>query len=175
MRKKILISVFLVGILLIGIGTGIAFGEYSGFTYGGEVVLGTENTEVETMECVITMSEEKIRIANYTSKNVDVVEDKSLKDGQVRVEVIANPKYISSHMFFEKYDNLEYDTEYTSGFDGEIQIHTGRLIGDFELFMELKDDFLQNLKNSVIKNYYLDAVKSVTVKANANTLKHLDY
>ena len=175
MRKKILLGVFLAGILLMGIGAGVAFGEYSAFTYGGEVVLGTENTEVETMECVIAMKEEKIIIANYTSKDVNLVEDKTLKDGQVRVEVIANPKYISSYMYFEKYDKKDGDTQYISGYDGEIQIHTGRKIGDFELFMELKDDILHNLKNSVIKNYYLEAVKSVTVKANANTLKHLEY
>jgi len=178
MRNKILLGVFLCGILLIGLGAGIAFEEYSNFNYGGDVVIGTEKNEVETMEYVISMGEKKIRINNYTMKKMEVVEDKKLKDGQVRVEVIANPDYIHSFMEYEdynKYDHEYYDPDYISGYDGEIRIHTGRKIGDFELFMEYKDDFLKDLKNSVIKNYYLDAVKSVTVKANAQTLKHLEY
>ena len=88
-------------------------------------------------------------------------------------------EYITSvdgkYYFYEDYDNSDYGSEYTFGYDGEIQIHTSRIMDEFELFMEYKDDFLQNLKDKVIKSYYLDAVKSVTVKANANTMKHLEY
>lgn len=175
MRNKILLFTFLAGILLFGIGTGVAFGEYSNFTFGGDVALGTEKQEVETMEYVIAMTKEKVRINNYTFGQLEVVEDKTLKDGQVRVEVIANPDYVSSHMYFEDYENTDYDPEYISGYDGEIQIHMGRRKSGFEVFMEYKDEFLQNLKNSVIKNYHIDAVKSVTVKANANTLQYLEY
>ncbi|MBE5955588.1 MAG: hypothetical protein E7253_03960 [Lachnospiraceae bacterium] len=178
MRNKIVLGIFLAGILLTGIGAGIAFGEYSQFTYGGEVILGTEKSEVETMEYVIPLSDNKIRVNNYTTKPLDLVEDKQLKDGQVRVEVIANPDYVRSFMEYVDYDTNEffdYDPNYISGYDGQIEIHTGRVINEFEFVMKCKDDFLQNLKNSVIKNYYLDAVKSVTVKANAKTLEHLEY
>lgn len=178
MRMKILLGVFLIGILFIGLGVGIAFAEYSSFTYGGDVILGTEKQEVETMEYIISMGNQKTRINNYTMKALEIVEDKQLKDGQVRVEIIANPDYIKSFLDFEDYDANRYDSydpNYISGFDGEIQIYTGRAMDDWALFMEHKDDFLQNLKAKVIKNYYLEPIKSVTVKANKNTLEHLEY
>ena len=44
MRKihVILLAVFTTGVLCGGIGTGIAFGEYSSMEYGGAVMLGEE-------------------------------------------------------------------------------------------------------------------------------------
>ena len=175
MKNKILLGIFLTGILLMGVGAGIAFGEYSAFTYGGEVIVGNEKGEVQTEEYIISMGDKKTRIVNYASKNMDVVEDKQLKDGQVRVEVISNPDYVRPYLYHDDYNNTDYSPEYISGYEGEIQIHYGRTKGDFEFFMECKDEFLNDLKNSVIKSYYLDAVKSVTVKANAKTLKYLEY
>lgn len=179
MKNKLLLGIFLTGVLLFGIGTGIAFAEYSAFSYEGEVALGTEKNEVDTKEYIVPLSDKKTRINNYTMKEMDVVEDKKLKDGQVRIEVISNPDYVQNYWNYEPYDDsfLEegYDPEYINGYEGEIQIHLGRKMGEFELFMEYKDDILKDLKDKVVKSYYLDAVKSVTVKANAKTLKYLDY
>ena len=175
MKNKILLGIFLTGILLMGIGAGIAFGEYSEFTYGGEMIVGNEKGEVQTEEYIISLGDKKTRIVNYASKTMDVVEDKQLKDGQVRVEVISNPDYVKSYHYYEDYENTDYSPEYISDYEGEIQVHLGRTIGDFELMMKYKDDFLENLKNSKIKSYYLDAVKSVTVKANAKTLEYLEH
>lgn len=178
MKKHILVGVFLTGILMIGIGTGIAFGEYSSFSYGGQEIIGTGNREVETEEYMIPLSGEKTRVCNYTNKEMNVVEDKSLKDGQVRIEVISNPDYVRTYMDYYEYggEYEEYDdTGLKEIYRGEISVHFGRIVGDLEIFMECKDDFLDNLKNKVIKNYYLEAVESVTVKANAATLKFLEY
>ena len=175
MKNKVLLGIFLTGVLLTGIGLGIAFGEYSDFTYGGEVLIGNDKEEVESKDYIISLGEKKTRVANYTTKELDFVVDKKMKDGQVRVEVISNPDYVKSYHYYEDYENTDYSPEYISDYEGEIQVHLGRTIGDFELMMKYKDDFLENLKHSKIKSYYLDAVKSVTVKANAKTLEYLEY
>ena len=48
-------------------------------------------------------------------------------------------------------------------------------MGEFEVFMKYKDKLLNDLKNKMIGSYYLDAIASVTVKANAKTLTYLEY
>ncbi len=175
MKNKILLGIFLTGVLLTGIGVGIAFGEYSDFTYGGEVLIGNEREEVETKDYIISLGKKKTRVSNFTHTETDFVVDKKLKDGQVRVEVITNPDYVKSYHYYEDYKNADYAPEYVADYEGEIQIHLGNIKNEFELFMEYKDDFLQNLKNSTIKSYRIDAVKSVTVKANAKTLEYLEH
>ena len=48
-RKKLGIA-FGIGILLCGLGCGIAFAQYSGFDYAGEKRIGDENLKTETVE-----------------------------------------------------------------------------------------------------------------------------
>lgn len=67
MRKLhiVLLGTFLTGVLLAGIGTGIAFGEYSGFEYDGKIYLGEENAVTKEIDYTFTSSEnEKIRLNN---------------------------------------------------------------------------------------------------------------
>ena len=125
MKNKILLGIFLAGVLLTGIGVGIAFGEYSDFTYGGEVLIGNEREEVETKDYIISLGEKKTRVSNFTYTETDFVVDKKLKDGQVRVEVITNPDYVKSYHYYEDYKNTDYAPEYVADYEGEIQIHLG--------------------------------------------------
>lgn len=180
MRKKILLGVFLMGILLVGIGTGIAFGEYSSFSYVGETVIGQDGaSEVETLECSISLGEKKTRILDYAmhDDSCSLVEDKTLKDGQVRIEVVYNPDYVVPHIDYTRNDPSMYEDEYEyeDTYNGEICVYADRTMGEFEVFMKYKDKLLNDLKNKMIGSYYLDAIASVTVKANAKTLTYLEY
>ena len=103
------------GILLVGSGTGIAFGEYSSFSYVGETVIGQDGaSEVETLECSISLGEKKTRILDYAmhDDSCSLVEDKTLKDGQVRIEVVYNPDYVLHHIDYTRNDPTMYEDEY---------------------------------------------------------------
>ncbi len=172
MKRNVLLGVFLAGILFIGVGAGITFAEYSSFQYGGEIVIGKGGTEVDTEIYTIPL-DQKTFICNGTSEGTKMVEDKSLKDGQVRIEILYNSKYTLPYFEYE-YEPME--EEILDGYQNSfIHIHTHQSIGEFEMFMECKDDFLTNLKKHILKSYQLDPVESVTVKANAVTMQFLEY
>lgn len=94
-----LLSVFATGVLLGGIGTGIAFGEYSGLEYQGEVMLGEENL-VTTEFCYdFSMEDEKQVVLNYChwgdeAKNTLVVEDASVPAGTICYVVTYNEEMV---------------------------------------------------------------------------------
>lgn len=94
-----LLSVFATGVLLGGIGTGIAFGEYSGLEYQGEVMLGEENL-VTTEFCYdFSMEDEKQVVLNYChwgdeTKNTLVVEDASVPAGTICYVVTYNEEVV---------------------------------------------------------------------------------
>ena len=58
MRKiqKVLLGIFASGVLLAGIGTGIAVVEYSTLSYGGEKTIGEENLVTKTLEYELSES-----------------------------------------------------------------------------------------------------------------------
>ncbi len=115
MRKlhMVLLGTFVTGVLLGGIGTGIAFGEYSEIEYGGKVSIGGENVVVKELDYAFTPSrEERIVLTPCyrLEKNVDslVVEDASIPVGVVRYRVSYNEKRVAPRLNF-------WDTEPEDG------------------------------------------------------------
>ena len=101
MRKvqKILTGVFLSGILLGGIGTGIALVEYSSLAYGGEKRIGEENLVTKELDYVFDPEKERINIlGNYWTKSIEV--DESVPTGTVRYEVTYNEKRVEPDLCF---------------------------------------------------------------------------
>lgn len=107
MRKlhMALLGVFVTGVLLGGIGTGIAFGEYSGITYGGKVWLGEENMAVKELDYAFTPSTEEriVLVPCYQAEesgNSLLVEDTSIPVGVVRYRVTYNEKRVHPRLNF---------------------------------------------------------------------------
>lgn len=93
-----LLSIFGTGVLLGGIGTGIAIGEYSGLTYRGEVLLGKENLVTEEF-CYDFAPEEENVVLSYChwgdeKKNTLVVEDESVPEDKVCYVVTYNEEMV---------------------------------------------------------------------------------
>lgn len=93
-----LLSIFGTGVLLGGIGTGIAIGEYSGLTYRGEVLLGEENLVTKEF-CYDFAPEEENVVLSYChwgdeKKNTLVVEDESVPEDTVCYVVTYNEEMV---------------------------------------------------------------------------------
>lgn len=89
-----LLSIFGTGVLLGGIGTGIAIGEYSGLTYRGEVLLGEENLVTKEFCYDFSPEEENVVLSycNWGDEKKDslLVEDESVPEGTVCYVVTYN-------------------------------------------------------------------------------------
>ncbi|MBT9778966.1 hypothetical protein GPL15_21040 [Clostridium sp. MCC353] len=109
MRKKLVIA-FIVGFLMMGIGGGISFAEFSSFTYGGEKILDGEMSTVEIKQTVPEDADEIIiRTYGYDRRKVQIVEDSSIAKDEILVEVTCNTDLVEPIM--EEQRNYENDTE----------------------------------------------------------------
>lgn len=93
-----LLSIFGTGVLLGGIGTGIAIGEYSGLKYRGKVLLGEENLVTEEF-CYDFAPEEERVVLSYChwgdeKKNTLVVADESVPEDTVCYVVTYNEEMV---------------------------------------------------------------------------------
>jgi len=109
--QKILTGVFLLGVLLGGIGLGIALVEYSSLDYGGECLLGEDSLVTKSLDYDFELDGRKLIITNsgfYWGDFGEKVEaDSTVPAGTIRYEVTYNEKTITPYLVFEKYDEEE--------------------------------------------------------------------
>ena len=100
--------VFCAGVLLTGIGTGVAIAEYTSLEYTGEHILGEEKMKTEDLDFAVDRKEgKKIRIwRNYRVNGVHYRED--IPMDTIRYTVTYNPELVS---FWINYEEFEEETE----------------------------------------------------------------
>ncbi|NBH73557.1 hypothetical protein D3Z51_16390 [Clostridiaceae bacterium] len=99
--QKILGAIFLGGVLLGGIGTGIALVEYSSLVYAGERMIGEENLAVQELDYSFTPGQEQIKIIkNHLSSGAILETDSTVPEGTVRYIVTYNKKTIRPELIF---------------------------------------------------------------------------
>lgn len=145
------------GVLLAGIGAGIAFGEYSSLEYTGEHSVGEEQMEVQKGEISLEKLSEEVCIANgYVSEKIVLNTDASLPKEKLQYEVLYNAAQVSG---IEVTDRVE---------DGYIDFYPQwqQRNSDFAMFMEVKDELLKDLKQSKIGDYTVKDVEKITLTVN---------
>lgn len=116
MRKlqKILLGTFLGGVLLGGIGTGVAFVEYSSITYAGEKKIGQSSVVTEDLDFSFDPGKGIVVVAPvwYDEGKISYVEtDKTVPENVVRYRVTYNEKTVIPGLHFSEYDEEESQTE----------------------------------------------------------------
>ena len=163
---KISIVMFCVGVLLCGIGMGIAFTEFSGLAYGGTQILGGTDMKTANLDVEFEPEEEvwnivgtKLWHQRYYGyyggvSDTDVRPDNSVPLNTVRFSVTYNAKRV------EPFTSLDLDSA-TIGFgwywneDDELA-----------LMMEAKDQVLQNLKEGRLVSFDVVEIEQVEVFVN---------
>lgn len=120
MRKLhiVLLIMFAAGVLLGGIGTGIALGEYSEFAYVGEVLLGEEDLVTKDFDYTFTPEEDtRVLLCHFgwgdPKKNSLLVEDASIPAGVIRYRVTYNAELLRMEL-------LSWDAEPEEELEQEI-------------------------------------------------------
>lgn len=96
---RIWLGIFAAGVLLGGVGTGIAFGEYSGLEYRGQVLLGQENLVTREFEYAFAPEDGKTVLLSYCHwgderKDSLLVSDPSVPEREVRYVVTYNEEMV---------------------------------------------------------------------------------
>ncbi len=175
--RNVLVSLLICGTILMGIGSGIAFAEYSSFSYSGHSnIIEDETTEEYTVniEKYIQEDSDEIYFTCFYLNDVEVMSDENVKDNEMVVDV----KY--SKAFGKPFiDDNEIHNYYGSG-GGLNVIDIGfvhdRSYSDLELMMKYKDLILSDIKNRVISDYDTNCITECIIKvspANADKVKQL--
>ncbi len=156
--RGIAAGIFCLGVLLGGIGTGIALLEFSDFTYQS-VPAPEEDYVKETFDYRIMPEEgEMIRLRNYFGGTIcRMKEQEDIPVNSVEIAVVYNSKL------------CEVATE--KGKDNEngeiwINLYLSHVSSEMEMFMRHKDEFLNGLKNRELRDYQEEYVRSVEYRIN---------
>lgn len=157
---KYMTAVFCAGVLLGGIGCGIAFVEYSSLEYTGRHIIGEEYVTEESFDYTVEPVEgKKLLVRNWHGFD-SVSYDDSIPENTIRWVVTYNEKIMEPSLYYEESQNDKYT--------GLAYISCYYMGGEFDLFMQNKDKILEDLKNNRIGSYETASGIKVKLVVNPN-------
>lgn len=153
---KILAGIFCMGVLLCGLGTGVAFTEFSELNYGEKYFLGETEMKTEYFDVEYEPEENQQHILYWNSRgSVKMQADESVPENTVRFVVTYNARRVEPKAYWNREQ-------------GEIVLHYNWKGQDDEvaLMMEAKDLVLDNLKKRKIVSFDVREVEEITVLVN---------
>lgn len=173
MRKKSkwLVGLFMTGILITGIGCGIAFAEYSSFEFGGETILEGSEYFTRTIDYKLNLWPNRVNKAMvylHVYEDYEFVKDTNLEKDEVQfvVHYLSNdtsitPEVHTSGAYGEFYEGLYLDC------------NLNYYVDDLELIMRMKDQVLSDFKQRKISSYQNDKVEKVEIHIHPEALFEL--
>ena len=144
MRKiqKILIGVFIGGVLMGGIGTGIAFVEYSSFAYAGEKTIGGENLVTRQFDHTFDPARGRITVdAGWTWEeygSCQLIADESVPENVIRYEVTYNEKAVRPYLIYDEFETEDGEGEFEEEED-ELEITWGEEMENTDIPDQIPD------------------------------------
>ena len=198
--QKVLTGMFLSGVLIGGVGTGIAMVEYSSLAYGGEKLIGEESLVTRNLDYQFEPDGGTLELAEFRYWNRDEIQeieiDSGVPAGTVRYEVTYNEKSVSPSLVFEPYEEdsdivdensetVSQEAAYVQEKSREQREERPKKLGylyltvsyhddGFAVFMENKDHILEELKQGKVSSYNMAYVTDVKIKVNPETVPYID-
>lgn len=161
--QKALIIVFCFGVLLCGLGSGIAFTEFSALSYGGKQLLGEPDMRTDTIDVEFEPGEEVREIVgSYVRGNCNVQTDNSIPQNTVRFRVTYNADVVTPYAYWEE-DSEQIVCSY----------YWHDTYDDMAYMMEAKDVALQNLKEGRLVSFDVPDIEKVTILVNPDSVPDL--
>ena len=173
--QKILLGIFFTGVLLCGVGTGVAIGEYASMTYLGERELGEDLRETKSIDYTFDPSLGVLQVRTpyfgYRWENqAELEEDPAVPENTVRFEVT----YIPETMDLFVREELELIDDIKRQPQNEPQVQ-GYIWLDWQhydatkLLIREKDRIIADLKNHSFASYRTNPLEKVVIKVNPAT------
>lgn len=153
---KILLVVFCVGILICGVGTGIAFNEFSSLAYGGEKMIGEVDMTTRDLDVEFEPGENPWSVYGYYGREgvSELILDEDVPENTVRFRVTYNSGRVEPKVDVWKEGQ-------------ELNLYSiWHNTDEVALFMEVKDEVLKELKEGKISSYDAVGIESVEVLVN---------
>lgn len=208
MTYKKLLVIFIIGILFVGIGAGVCVMEFGSYKYMGVKTIegGAEHETTDSFDIelkgknndVVLTCEGNIRPVSKFDENITLVEDNSLPDNKIRVDVTYDGLYCNASVY-NSYDfdfgdlPLKYDSE--TGEPFYYDENTGKYYSDDEMadILLFKNEIciniysrtaspfdymkpaMEDLKHKEIYNYNTRTNVKIKVYGSADTLSRIKY
>lgn len=154
---KGLIVVFCLGVVLCGVGAGVAFTEFGTLTYGGRQILGDPDIRTENFDVEFETGEEARKIWGVATNNLLIRVDDSVPEGTVRFCVTYNADWIEPYAYWSEEEGVVFAWSRKEYKD------------EVALMMEAKDVILQNLKEGRIVSVDTAGLEEVIVLVNSES------
>lgn len=152
---KIFLGVFCCGVLLCGIGAGVAFVEFSQFTYGGVQTVGELDLKTADVDVEFEPEEEgKTSILNCGDLVDEIQMDRNVPEGTVRFSVTYNAARVEPEFYWEREDHTVVFYRIWRGGD------------DVAALMAAKDLVLTGLRERKIYSFETVDFQELRVKVN---------
>lgn len=165
MRKiqKVMIGIFCAGVFLTGLGSGLTVSEASSFTYMGQKKAGPVDIKTETFECTFEPKEDgRFMVRRYyggQTSSDGLLPDAKLPENTIRFEVTYNSAVVRPYLEYEEDEYAVIRTRYVSD--------------DFGIFMECKDQVLQELKDKKISSYRVLDIEEIKIFVNPSSMEEV--
>lgn len=173
-RGKIII-IFFIGLMLMGVGSGIAFAEYSTFQYGGEKNFSGEMTTVTLHK---TLPEDVtgvyILLRRHGLGKVRVEADETMEKDRITVEIVCDENRIAP--FINEETEWPWDQEDASDKVRAIyslDYYYQNTNNDWSDLFRIKDELLEDIKDRRIYIYTSDLIQEVTIKVSPELVEKL--
>ena len=189
--RKILVGIFMAGIICCGIGAGVTFQEYSSFKYMGEKRIGSNKIAEKTLtENLYTDKTKKLNTSfiayNNENENIELKTSKSVPKDKIQIKVrydadnvkdihIDKNIYIDDDYDENSMDNValenmtqtdESESAQKNPTSQEFFISAVGRMSDIEYVLSYKDEILKNIKERKIYNYVYPQIISVEITVN---------
>lgn len=157
--RLILLGAFCAGVLLTGIGAGVAIVEYTSLEYTGKYTLGGKVTRVDYEFKIELEEDEKLRVMDCQGI-VEIRYDKSVPVNMVRCSALYDSEMLKMTAQIVESGNEDYRYQWLCF--SRKYIESG-----FDILMKNKDTILADLKNGKIGTYIIeDPLREIVVTVN---------
>ena len=171
--KKFIIG-FLGGLLLLGLGGGIAFAEFSAFAYAGSKTLSGQDWQTKTIETQVDTDGRPLVISYYAGDNgnegtVQVIADASLAADTMVLEVAYQPNAATLHFaadrgVVESADGDDNDAEGGRRQGQQKDYYYISVLREPFAFLQYMDTVLQDVKNREFYDYRLETGGALVIR-----------
>ncbi|MEG1971981.1 MAG: hypothetical protein RR315_02390 [Oscillospiraceae bacterium] len=177
--RIIMAALFCVGVLTVGVGSGIMFREYSSFTYGGKINLYENDVLTQNYKFELPKGNKDDKILlnfdRYNLKGYKTVPVESMNNNEIVFEVTYNKAFASPRISLEELysEDSNFDNNGEKAFVLRNQMNPS--YSDFKIITEHMDTVLENFKNHKIIELSMDFDYEVTIKTSPENIDKISY